>query len=56
MCVTLAFMIFSYLTRRNRYINCYYKLKYIEKEHLNCTILTKNTFKCADNTTKWYIN
>ena len=56
MCVTLEFMIFHYLTRRNRYMNCCYKRIYVGKEPLTCTILAKNTIKCADNTTKWYID
>ena len=56
MFVTLEFIIFHYLTRRNQYMNWYYKLKCVEKEHLTCPILAKNTIKCPDNTTKWYID
>ena len=56
MCVTLEFIIFHYLTRRNRYMNCCYKLICVGKEHLTCPILAKNTIKCPDNTTKWYID
>ena len=47
MCVTFTLVILSCSTRRNRYINCFYKPIYIEQRHLKCIILTLDSFKYA---------